>query len=155
MGASGFRPLSGYAGAVPKLAANLSMLFVEVDFLERFAAAARAGFRAVEYQYPYDWKPAQIAGAARDARGTACLTGREQRFREDLERAIEYARQVRCPNLHLMAGVVPAGAVRAALHATYVANLKHAGQRRTRSARTTCSCSTTCSTCSSWKATSR
>jgi hypothetical protein len=48
MAASGFRALSGYAGAMPKLAANLSMLFVEVEFLERFAAAARAGFRAVE-----------------------------------------------------------------------------------------------------------
>jgi hydroxypyruvate isomerase len=150
MAASGFRALSGYAGAMPKLAANLSMLFVEVEFLERFSAAARAGFRAVEYQYPYDWKPAEIAAAARDARvdvllhnmpqgdsargerGTACLTGREQRFGEDLERAIEYARLVRCPNLHLMAGVVPAGAERAALHDTYVANLKHAGQRLAR-----------------------
>ena len=150
MAASGFRALSGYADAMPKLAANLSMLFVEVAFLERFAAAARAGFRAVEYQYPYDWKPAEIAAAARDARvdvllhnmpqgdpargerGTACLAGREQRFAEDLERAIEYARLVRCPNLHLMAGVVPAGADRAALHATYVANLKHAGQRLAR-----------------------
>jgi len=135
---------------MPKLAANLSMLFVEVDFLARFGAAARAGFRAVEYQYPYEWKPADIAAAAREARvevllhnmpqgdsargerGTACLTGREQRFRDDLERAIEYARAVRCPNLHLMAGVVPAGADRAALHATYVSNLKHAGQRLAR-----------------------
>jgi len=147
MAASGFRALSGYAGAMPKLAANLSMLFVEVEFLERFAAAARAGFRAVEYQYPYDWKPAEIAAAARDARvdvllhnmpqgepargerGTACLTGREQRFSEDLERAIEYARLVRCPNLHLMAGVVPAGAERAALHATLAANLRFAARR--------------------------
>jgi hydroxypyruvate isomerase len=132
------------------LAANVSMLFTEVDFLQRFAAAARAGFRAVEYQYPYDWKPAEISAAVRDAgvqvvlhnmpqgdaargeRGTACLTGREPRFRDDLERAIEYARQVRCPSLHLMAGVVPAGAERAALHATYVSNLKHAGQRLAR-----------------------
>jgi hydroxypyruvate isomerase len=139
---------------MPKLAANLSMLFVEVEFLERFAAAARAGFRAVEYQYPYEWKPDDIAAAARDARlevvlhnmpsgdaqrgerGTACLAGREPRFREDLERAIEYARTVRCPNLHLMAGVVPPGADRAAqlasCHATYVANLRHAGQRLAR-----------------------
>ena len=113
---------------MPKLAANVSMLFAEVDFLQRFAAAARAGFRAVEYQYPYDWKCADISAAVRDAgvevvlhnmpqgdaalgeRGTACLTGREPRFRDDLERAIEYARAVRCPSLHLMAGVMPAGA---------------------------------------------
>jgi len=132
---------------MPKLAANLSMLFVEIPFLERFAAAARAGFRAVEYQYPYEWQAGDIAAAAREARvevilhnmppgdaqrgerGTACLTGREQRFREDLERAIEYARAARCPNLHLMAGVVPEGAERAALHATYVANLKRAAKR--------------------------
>jgi hydroxypyruvate isomerase len=132
---------------MPKLAANISTLFVELPFLERFAAAARAGFRAVEYQYPYEWQPADIAAAARDAgvhvvlhnmppgdaqlgeRGTTCLTGREQRFRDDLERAIEYARPVGCRSLHLMAGVVPAGAQRAALHPTYVANLKHAAQR--------------------------
>jgi hydroxypyruvate isomerase len=133
-----------------KLAANISTLFVEVPFLDRFAAAARAGFRAVEYQYPYEWQPLDIAAAARDAgvevvlhnmppgdaqlgeRGTACLTGREQRFRDDLERAIEYARPVRCSSLHLMAGVVPAGAGRAGLHATYVANLKFAAARLAR-----------------------
>ena len=132
---------------MPKLAANLSTLFVEVGFLDRFAAAARAGFRGVEYQYPYDWTAGDVAAAARDAgvkvllhnmpmgdpqlgeRGTACLTGREQRFREDLERAIDYARPVHCTSLHLMAGVVPAGAERAALHATYVANLQYAAKR--------------------------
>jgi hydroxypyruvate isomerase len=135
---------------MPKLAANLSTLFPEVPFLERFAAAARAGFRAVEYQYPYEWQPADLAAAARDARveillhnmpqgdaqrgerGTACLPGREHRFQDDLERAIEYARVARCPNLHLMAGVVPEGADRAALRGTYVANLKQAARRLAR-----------------------
>jgi hydroxypyruvate isomerase len=132
---------------MPKLAANLSTLFTEMPFLERFATAARAGFRAVEYQYPYEWQPTDIAAAARAAgvqvvlhnmppgdpqfneRGTTCLTGREVRFREDLDRAIEYARAVGCTSLHLMAGVVPAGAERAALHATYIANLKYAAKR--------------------------
>ena len=52
---------------MPKLAANISTLFVEVPFLDRFAAAARSGFRAVEYQYPYEWQPQDIAAAARDA----------------------------------------------------------------------------------------
>ena len=52
---------------MPKLAANVSMMFAEVDFLQRFAAAARAGFRAVEYQYPYDWKSAELSAAVRDA----------------------------------------------------------------------------------------
>jgi hydroxypyruvate isomerase len=132
---------------MPKLAANVSMLFVEAPFLERFDAAARAGFRAVEYQYPYEWKAEDVAAAARDARlevilhnmppgdaqrgerGTACLPGRESRFREDLERAIEYAKPARCASLHLMAGVVPPGAERAAYHAAYVANLRYAAQR--------------------------
>jgi len=132
---------------MPRFAANVSTLFTETGFLERFAAARKAGFQAVEYQYPYDFAPAEVARAAREAgvevvlhnmpqgdaqrneRGTACLPGREQRFRDDLERAIEYARAARCSSLHLMAGVVPAGAERAALHATYVANLKHAAKR--------------------------
>ncbi|HEY1291208.1 MAG TPA: 2-oxo-tetronate isomerase [Burkholderiales bacterium] len=131
---------------MPRFAANVSTLFTEVGFLERFAAARKAGFRAVEYQYPYDFAPAEVARAAREAgvevvlhnmpqgdaqkgeRGTACLPGREQRFRDDLELAIEYARAARCASLHLMAGVVPAGAERASLHATYVANLRHAAK---------------------------
>jgi hydroxypyruvate isomerase len=132
---------------MPRFAANVSTLFIEMGFLERFGAARKAGFRAVEYQYPYDFAPAEVARAARDAgvevvlhnmppgeaqrneRGTACLPGREQRFREDLERAIEYARAARCASLHLMAGVAPADAELAALHATYVANLGHAAKR--------------------------
>ena len=132
---------------MPKLAANLSMLFAECSFLERFAAAARAGFRAVEYQYPYEWGAADIAAAARDAgvevvlhnmprgepergeHGTACLPGREQRFREDLDRAIGYARSAGCRRLHCMAGVVPPGAELARCHATYVANIRYAAAR--------------------------
>jgi hydroxypyruvate isomerase len=132
---------------VPRLAANLSMLFKEVGFLERFAAARRAGFRAVEYQYPYDFAAADVAAAAREAgvevvlhnvprgdpqrneHGTACLPGREQAFRESLERAVEYARAVRCPRLHCLAGVVPADTDARELHRTYVANLKYAAQR--------------------------
>ena len=132
---------------MPKLAANLSTLFKEVQFPARFAAAARAGFRAVEYQYPYDYPPGELAAAAREARvevvlhntprgdaargehGTACLPGREQRFRDDLELAIEYARAAGCGALHCTAGVPPAGVQRAAAHATYVANLKHAARR--------------------------
>ena len=131
---------------MPKLAANLSMLFPQLEFLDRFAAAARAGFRYVEYQYPYQWRPAEIAARARDAgvqvvlhnmprgdadrgeHGTACLPGREARFREDLERAVEYARAVGCPRIHCMAGVARAND-RAALQATYVANLKYAAGR--------------------------
>ena len=132
---------------MPRLAANLSTLFKEVGFLERFAAARKAGFRAVEYQYPYDFKPQDVAAAAREAgvqvvlhnvprgdaqrgeHGTACLPGREAAFREDLERAVEYARAAGCPRLHCLAGVVPPQADRSELQATYVANLKRAAER--------------------------
>jgi hydroxypyruvate isomerase len=132
---------------MPRLAANLSMLFTEVGFLERFAAARKAGFRAVEYQYPYELEPGEVARAAREAgvqvvlhnvprgdaqrgeHGNACLPGREQAFRDALERALEYARATACPQLHCLAGVVPAHADRKELHATYVANLRHAAAR--------------------------
>jgi hydroxypyruvate isomerase len=132
---------------MPKLAANLSTLFREVPFLDRFAAAARCGFRAVEYQYPYEWQASDIAARARSAgvqvvlhnmprgdaergeHGTACLPGREQRFRDDLERAIAYARTVGCAQVHCMAGVAPTGLDSARVHATYVSNLKHAADR--------------------------
>ena len=132
---------------MPKLAANLSMLFTEIGFLERFGAARKAGFRAVEYQYPYEFKPQDVAAAAREAgmqvvlhnvprgdlqrgeHGTACLPGREQDFRRDLERAVEYAKAAGCPRLHCLAGVMPPGVERAEMHAAYVANLKHAAAR--------------------------
>jgi hydroxypyruvate isomerase len=132
---------------MPKLAANLSTLFTEVRFLERFGAARRAGFHAVEYQYPYDFAAADVAAAAREAgvevvlhnmprgdpargeHGTACLPGREAVFRETLERAIEYARAVSCSRLHCLAGVIPQGADRAELRRTYVQNLKYAAAR--------------------------
>lgn len=111
---------------MPKLAANVSTLFPELDFLERFVAAARAGFRAVEYQFPYQWNPEHVAARARDAgvqvvlhnlpagdfakgdRGIACLPGREKEFREGVERAIEYARAASCPRLNCLAGLAPA-----------------------------------------------
>ena len=130
---------------MPRLAANVSTLFKELSFLERFAAARRAGFRAVEYQYPYEFAAEDVAAAAREAgvqvvlhnmppgdaqrgeHGTACLPGREARFRDDLERAIGYARAAGCASLHCLAGVAPQDA--SAAHATYVANLKYAADR--------------------------
>jgi hydroxypyruvate isomerase len=111
---------------VPKLAANLSTLFPEIPFLERFGAAARAGFRYAEYQFPYAWQAEELARRARDARvevalhnlpagdlakgerGIACLPGREREFREGVERAIDYARAARCPRLNCLAGIAPA-----------------------------------------------
>jgi len=123
------------------------MLFKELPFLDRFAAAAAAGFRAVEYQYPYDLPPGDVAARARDAgvqvvlhnmprgdpqrgeHGTASLPGREQRFRDDLEHAIEYACAAGCPRLHCMAGVSPSGFEKKAIHETYVGNLRYAAKR--------------------------
>jgi len=117
---------AGYAGAMPRLAANLSTLFPQLEFLERFAAAAQAGFRFVEYQFPYQWRPDELARRARDAgvqvvlhnlpagdfakgeRGIACLPGREQEFRDGVDRAIGYAKAVDCPRLNCLAGLAPA-----------------------------------------------
>lgn len=132
---------------MPKLAANLSMLFRHLDFPDRFAAAADAGFSAVEYQYPYEHSPEELAARARDAglavvlhnmppgdarrgeHGTACLPGREGRFREDLELAIRYARAAGCMRLHCMAGAAPASVDTALAHSTYLRNLRHAARR--------------------------
>jgi hydroxypyruvate isomerase len=119
---------AGYAGAMPRLAANLSTLFPEIPFLERFPAAARAGFRYVEYQFPYEWPADELARRARDAgvevvlhnlpagdfaggeRGIACLPGREREFRHSLEKAIAYATAVACPRLNCLAGLAPVDA---------------------------------------------
>ncbi len=133
---------------MPKLAANLSLLFADRPFLDRFAAAARAGFRYVEYQFPYaSGTPAQVAGAARGAgvevvlhnlpagdaakgdRGIACLPGRRAEFREGVERAIEYAKAAGCPRMNCLAGVPVGGLSREAALETLVENVAHAAAR--------------------------
>ncbi|WCM92318.1 hydroxypyruvate isomerase family protein [Acidovorax sp. NCPPB 2350] len=129
---------------MPRFAANLSMLYGELDFSDRFAAAAQDGFEGVEYLFPYDHAPDRLAGLLRrhglrqvlfnappgdwDAgeRGLACLPGREAEFREGIGRAVAYAQALQCPRIHVMAGVVPPGSEAAAVHATYVANVRHA-----------------------------
>lgn len=126
---------------MPRFAANLSMLYTEHAFLDRFAAAAADGFTAVEYLFPYAWPAAELAARLRahglqqvlfnappgdwDAgeRGLACLPGREAEFRQGVRQALEMAQALDCPRVHLMAGLAPAGAERAALQATYEANL--------------------------------
>ena len=127
---------------MPKFAANLSMMFTEVPFLERFAAAARAGFSAVEYLFPYDYAPEQIAAElqahklanvlfnlppgdfAAGERGLASIPGRESEFAESIERGLRYATALGVPRVHAMAGLLPQGADRAVHRATYVANLR-------------------------------
>ena len=129
---------------MPKLAANLSLLFPQLEFRQRFAAAAQAGFRAVEYQFPYAWSAQEVAARARDAklevvlhnlpagdpargeRGIACLPGRRDEFREGVGRAIEYARAVGCPRLNCLAGVIPDGAPRSPYFDALVDNVRFA-----------------------------
>lgn len=132
---------------MPKFAANLTMMFNEVPFLERFGAAAQAGFKGVEFLFPYDHPAEEIARQlktnrlenvlfnmppgdwAGGERGLASLPGRETEFREGVEKAIAYARVLGTPRLHVMAGLLPDGtdgAGRALHRATYVSNLRHA-----------------------------
>lgn len=126
---------------MPRFAANLSTMYTEHSFLDRFAAAARDGFAAVEYLFPYDYPASALAVLLKQhglqqvlfntppgdwsagERGTAALPGRESEFREGFLRALEYARALNCPRIHAMAGIVPPGADRARMRATYVANL--------------------------------
>ncbi|GMV46336.1 MAG: hydroxypyruvate isomerase [Pseudomonadota bacterium] len=129
---------------MPKLAANLSMLFDEVPFLERFALARAAGFDAVEVQFPYAWPAAEIRRRLDDnglqlvlhnlpggdweagERGIACLPGREQEFRRSVDQAIGYALALGAPQLNCLAGKAPADVPDALLRATLVANLRYA-----------------------------
>jgi hydroxypyruvate isomerase len=129
---------------MPRLAANLSLLFPQLDFRDRFAAAARAGFRCVEYQFPYAWNASLVADCAGEAgvevvlhnlpagdfargdRGIACLPERRDEFRDGVGRGIEYARTVGCRRLNCLAGVVPSDAPRARHFDTLVENLRYA-----------------------------
>jgi len=130
--------------SMPKLAANLSTLFPERPFLERFAAAAAAGFRYVEYQFPYAHSAGQVGQAARAAGvqvvlhnlpagdmaagecGIACLPGREPEFRAAVALAIDYAKAAGCPRLNCLAGLAP---VDRAHFETLVGNVRYAARR--------------------------
>ena len=132
---------------MPKFAANLSMMFTEVPFLDRFAAAADAGFRAVEFLFPYEHAASDIAARLQQhgltqalfnlpsgdwekgERGQGILPGREDDFAVSVERAIEYAKPLNCEQIHVMAGVAPAGMARDTLLEVFIANLRHAAAR--------------------------
>jgi hydroxypyruvate isomerase len=132
---------------MPRFAANLSMLYPELDFLDRFEAAARDGFRAVEYLFPYAYQAQELAARLKahglqqvlfnappgnwDAgeRGLACLPGREHEFRKGIATALSYAQALACPRVHVMAGLVPQGVDRAEVQPTYVANLRWAAEQ--------------------------
>jgi hydroxypyruvate isomerase len=131
---------------MPRFAANLSMLYPELPFLDRFEAAARDGFEAVEYLFPYEHEGRELAARLKahglqqvlfnappgnwDAaeRGLACLPGREDEFRQGILRALLYAEALACPRIHVMAGLVPAQATRESLRPTYVQNLRWAAR---------------------------
>lgn len=132
---------------MPRFAANLSMMFTEVPFIERFAAARKAGFDAVEFLFPYDYSPQQIQQqlvqnhltlalfntAPGDINagewGLSALPGREHEARADIDLALEYALALNCEQVHVMAGVVPAGEDAERYRAVFIDNLRYAADR--------------------------
>ena len=129
---------------MPKFAANLSFLFTEVPFAERFSRAAAAGFAGVEYLFPYEWPLPDVADWlaaaeleqvlfnlppgdwAKGERGLACLPGRQGEFAGSVEQALAYARGLGCRRVHCMAGLRPPEVAESEVEAVYVANLRHA-----------------------------
>ncbi len=132
---------------MPRFAANLSMLFTEVDFLDRFAAAAEAGFSGVEYLFPYDF-PVEEIRARLDAkkleqvlfnlpagdwgkgeRGIACHPDRVEEFRAGVDKAIAYAKVLGNTQINCLAGIRPQGHDCATIESTFVENLKFAAEK--------------------------
>ncbi|MBK5205594.1 MAG: hydroxypyruvate isomerase [Polaromonas sp.] len=132
---------------MPQFAANLTMLFTEQPFMDRFAAASAAGFKAVEYLFPYAFDQDELAKALRDnglqqvlhnlpagdwdagERGIACHPDRVEEFREGVDRAISYAKTLGCPQVNCLAGKLPAGVSAEAARATLVSNLAFAAEK--------------------------
>ncbi len=132
---------------MPRLAANLTYLFTEEKLLDRFEAAAKAGFRGVEYQFPYahdgqalaerlrehglemvlmnlppgDWQAGEV--------GIACDPKRRQEFRDGVEEGIDFAHTLGCPQLNCLAGIAPLGVASSSLFDTFVENLGFAAER--------------------------
>jgi hydroxypyruvate isomerase len=129
---------------MPRFSANISLLFAESELPGRFALAARAGFQAVEIQFPYGYDAQLLAGRARSAgvevvlinlpggdvvtgeRGIACLPSRISEFRDGVQRGIDYAKALGCRRLNCLAGMAPPAAADATLRETLVSNLRFA-----------------------------
>ena len=129
---------------MPKFCANLSLLFADADFLDRFDRAAAAGFRAVEFQFPYAYDLAALSARVREAgvevvlfnlspgswdkgeRGIACLPGRVSEFRDGLARTIEYAKALGCTRINCLSGLAPPRVASETLRETFVSNLRYA-----------------------------
>ena len=127
-----------------KFCANLTMMFNEVDFLGRFERASRAGFKGVEFLFPYEWAKETLveeldkhgleqvlhnlpAGNwAAGERGIACLPERVGEFQDGVGLAIEYAKALRCPRLNCIAGIIPKDVPAEKVRQTIVDNLRFA-----------------------------
>jgi hydroxypyruvate isomerase len=132
---------------MPKFAANLTMLFNELEFLARFEAAAKAGFRGVEYLFPYPFPKERLAEElskhhltqvlhnlpagdwAGGERGIACLPERVGEFQDGVGKAIEYATALGCKQINCLAGIAPKGVALDVLQKTFVGNLKFAAEK--------------------------
>ncbi len=132
---------------MPKFAANLSMLFTELDFPARFAAAARCGFAGVEYLFPYAYPKEQLVEELhqhrlaqvlhnlpagnweRGERGIACHPDRVGEFQEGVTRAIDYARALGCRQINCLAGIAPQGVSASRAREMFVENLRYAAPR--------------------------
>ena len=131
---------------MPKFAANLTMLYNEFDFLDRFAAAAKDGFKGVEYLFPYPYPKEQLAEKlrqnglvqvlhnlpagdwAKGERGIACLPGRSAEFQDGVGTAIDYAKALGCKQINCLAGIAPANASADAVRRCFVDNLRFAAK---------------------------
>jgi hydroxypyruvate isomerase len=131
---------------MPHFNANLSMMFHEHDFLDRFGAAAKAGFQGVEFLFPYKYSLSDLKEALetnqltqvlfnlppgdweKGERGMCCHPNRQNEFRESVEIALEYATGLGCQQIHAMAGIKPEGISLEVLFETYVENLRYAAQ---------------------------
>jgi hydroxypyruvate isomerase len=132
---------------MPKFAANLSLMYNEYAFLDRFGSAARDGFHGVEFLFPYGFVVGDIKARLQDygltqalfncppgdwaagERGIASLPGREEEFKRSMERALGYAQVLGAGRLHVMAGLIQPGQDRARHHAVYLRNLAYAAQQ--------------------------
>lgn len=141
---------------MPRFVANLSMLFTEVPFLERFARARAAGFTAVEYLFPYDWPAEQLSEQLQahgltqvlfnlppgdwqaGERGIACLPDRVEEFRAGVDQGITYARVLGNRQLNCLAGLKPADLDEQTAWETLVANVQYAADRFAEAGLTLC-----------------
>jgi hydroxypyruvate isomerase len=130
-----------------KLAANLTMLYNEADFLDRFEAAAQSGFKGVEYLFPYAYPKEQLAELlakhrltqvlhnlpagdwAAGERGIACHPNRVGEFQDGVGKAIQYAIALGCPQVNCLAGIAPKDVAAEKVRSTFVSNLRFAADK--------------------------